>query len=107
MPRSANIRAKRKSILFKLDRKTFYIVFHNKNTKKRSIYREAISKVDFFEQLELHEKDQLEDIVKELKVHPNQYIIREGRVGNKFYMIEKGQLVALKKNESGSESVVF
>lgn len=38
---------------------------------------------------------------------PNQYVIREGRIGNKFYMVEKGQLVALKKNDSGNDTVVF
>ena len=34
-------------------------------------------------------------------------MIREGRIGNKFYMVERGQLVALKKNENGNETVVF
>lgn len=107
IPRSANIRAKRKSVIFRLDRKTFYIVFHNKNTKKRDIYSKAIANVDFFQELDGHEKDQLQDIIKEMKVHPNQYVIREGRIGNKFYMVERGQLVALKKNDNGNETVVF
>lgn len=42
-----------------------------------------------------------------MNIHSNQYVIREGRVGNKLYIVQKGQLVALKKNENGNENVVF
>lgn len=37
-----------------------------------------------------------------MNVQANQYVIREGRVGNKLYIVQKGQLVALKKNENGN-----
>lgn len=33
-----------------------------------------------------------------MNVYANQFVIREGRVGNKLYIVLKGQLVALKKN---------
>jgi hypothetical protein len=34
----------------------------------------------------------------EMNIHPNQYVIREGRIGNKLYIAKKGQLIVLKKN---------
>ena len=45
--------------------------------------------------------------MREMNIHANQYVIREGRVGNKFYIVQKGQLVALKKNSNGHETVVY
>jgi CRP-like cAMP-binding protein len=48
IPRTATIRAKRKSSLFKLDRKTFSMVLRRKNLLKRKVYSEAIDSVDLF-----------------------------------------------------------
>lgn len=42
-----------------------------------------------------------------MPVHPNQYVIKEGKSGNKFYVVEEGNLVALKKDKNGHESIVF
>lgn len=38
-------------------------------------------------ELEPEEKNKLEDLIKEIPVHLNQYIIREGKPNNKFYII--------------------
>lgn len=38
IPRTASVKAKRKSILFKLDRKTFSMVLRRKNLLKKKIY---------------------------------------------------------------------
>ena len=46
-------------------------------------------------------------MIKEMLVHPNQYVIKEGRSGNKFYVVEEGNLVALKKDDNGHENVVY
>lgn len=38
IPRTASVRAKKKSILFKLDRKTFSVVLRRKNLLRRKVY---------------------------------------------------------------------
>lgn len=48
IPRTATIRAKKSSILFKLDRKTFSQVLRTKNLLKRKACSEAIDSVDLF-----------------------------------------------------------
>jgi CRP-like cAMP-binding protein len=48
IPRTATIKAKKKSIIFRLDRKTFNIVLMKKNLLKQKIYSEAIDSVDLF-----------------------------------------------------------
>jgi cAMP-dependent protein kinase regulator len=98
IPRTATVKAKKKSTLFKLDRKTFSLVLRRKNLIKRKIYTEVIDSVDLFKELNLQERIKLEDIIREMNVYANQFVIREGRVGNKLYIVLKGQLVALKKN---------
>lgn len=51
IPRTASVRAKKKSILFKLDRKTFSVVLRRKNLLRRKVYSEAIDSVDLFREL--------------------------------------------------------
>jgi len=46
--RTANIRAKTKSTLFKLDRTTFNIVVRQRNLKKRKTVLEILKKIDLF-----------------------------------------------------------
>lgn len=48
IPRTATIRARRKSVIFKLDRKTFNFVIRHKNLIKKKIYTEAIDNIDLF-----------------------------------------------------------
>lgn len=102
IPRTATIKAKKNSVIFKLDRKTFSMVLRSKNFLKRKIYSDAIDTVDLFKELTSQERIKLEDIIREMNIHSNQYVIREGRIGNKLYIVQKGQLVALKKNENGN-----
>ena len=65
--------------------------------KRRKIYADVLQRVELFKELDQDEKYQLEDVIKEMLVHPNQYVIKEGKSGNKFYVVEEGNLVALKK----------
>ncbi len=51
IPRTATVRAKKRSILFKLDRKTFSVVLRRKNLLRRKVYSEAIDSVDLFREL--------------------------------------------------------
>jgi CRP-like cAMP-binding protein len=46
--RTANIRAKTRATLFKLDRTTFNIVIRQRNLKKRKTVLEILKKIDIF-----------------------------------------------------------
>jgi hypothetical protein len=48
MPRTVTIRAKKSSILFKLDRKRFSHVLRTNNIIKRKVFSEPIDSVDLF-----------------------------------------------------------
>lgn len=64
IPRTATIKAKKNSVIFKLDRKTFSMVLRRKNLLKRKTYSEAIDSVDLFKELNSQERVKLEDIIK-------------------------------------------
>ena len=54
----------------------------------------------------MEEKYKLEDLIKEVPIHLNQYIIIEGKSSKMFYIVESGKYVALKKEKNGHERMV-
>ena len=58
--------------------------------------------------LDTYEKNKLCDCLVIQNFPANSYVIRQGEQGDTFYMIMKGEGVALKKNDkSGAEDVVY
>jgi CRP-like cAMP-binding protein len=51
-----------------------------------------------------YERSKLGDAIKEEKFHKDEFIIREGEAGDKFYIISEGTTIATKKLSSASES---
>ncbi len=86
-PRWATIRAKTTCVLFRLDRKTYHSLITDRNLKKRKIFQAALLKLDMLRELEIEEKYRLEDLIQEIPVHQNQYIVREGKISKKFYIV--------------------
>jgi hypothetical protein len=50
-PRSASIRVKTHSVLFKLDRRTYYCLINDKNIRKRKIFQSVINRIDILREL--------------------------------------------------------
>lgn len=66
-----------------------------------------LQKVNLLETLDDYERSKICDCLQSQKYTPEQYIIREGESGNRFFFIEEGKAVATKKNASGDEEVVY
>jgi len=45
-------------------------------------------------------------LIKEIPIHLNQYIIKEGKVNKSFYIVESGKFVSLKKEKSGHDKIL-
>lgn len=105
-PRWASIRAKTACMLFRLERKTYHSLTTDRNLRKRKIFQSSLQKIDILRELEIEEKYKLEDLIQEIPVHQNQYIIREGKVNKKFYIVESGKYVSLKTEKSGHDRIV-
>jgi len=71
--------------------------------RKREKYEDFLKSVDLLKAMDHYERSKLADAIKETKVDPNEYIIRQGEEGNVFYIIIEGEAVATKQMEPGQE----
>lgn len=106
-PRAARIVAKEPSVLFSLDRGTFNHIVKSAAVKRRENYENFLSKIDILSDLDVYEKAKICDCLKKEVFLKDQNIIVENEEGDRFYLIESGEAKALKKQEDGSEQVVF
>ena len=102
-PRAATIVAKTEAILWKLDRDTFNHIVKEAAAKKRQRYEDFLQSVKILQTMDPYERQKLSDALKEEKYKKGDYIIREGELGDKFYLISEGEAIATKQLQEGSE----
>lgn len=107
IPRSASIVAKEDSVLFCLDRDTFNHIVKSASIKRRERYDDFINRIEVLQELDPYERGKICDVLDVLKFKKGDLVVTEGEVGDKFYFIEEGTAVALKKDENGEKKEVF
>lgn len=107
VPRAATIIAKTDSILFGLDRQTFNHIVKDSAAKKRQQYEEFLSKVEILKTVDPYERSQIGDALKTVKAKAGERIVKQGDEGDLFFMVEEGQLQALKQMQGQGEKVVM
>jgi cAMP-dependent protein kinase regulator len=95
-PRAATIIAVTEVVLFTLDRETFNHIVKDSAAKKRERYEQFLSKVDILQDMEPYERLQIADALKSYKFQKGETIVREGDVGDTFFILEEGEAVATK-----------
>ena len=105
-PRWASIRAKTHCVLFRLDRKTYHSLITDRNLMKRKTFQNGLLKVDMLRELQLDEKYKLQDLIQEIPVHQNQYIVRQGKLNKKFYIVQSGKFISLKIERTGHDKII-
>ncbi len=93
-PRAATITCKTKGMLFKLDRQTFRNIVQEAAIKKRNYNSKILAKVDILSDMDSYERDQVCDSLKEENFGANEYVMKQGETGDKFYIIAEGQCIA-------------
>ena len=68
-----------------------------------SMLRSALQKVDFFYSLNIMDLDALIKALKKRKVKKSEIIIKQGEVGDKFYLIGRGDFGVYIKNKKVAE----
>ena len=104
-PRAATISAKTDAILWSLDRETFTHIVKASTQQKREKNKEFLKHVDILSNLGEDELLQIQDSIKPGLYHKGDYIIREGEMGDVFYILEEGTCVALKTIEPGKPPI--
>ena len=99
-PRAATIKADNDALLWSLDRETFNHIVKDASQRKREKYENFLAEVKILESMEPYERSVLSDAFVEERFKAGEYIIKAGEEGNKFYLIEEGECIATKGEES-------
>lgn len=104
-PRAATVRANSNCILWTVDRETFNHIVKEAAQKKRQQYEDFLKSVDILSSVEPYELSQIADALKSCNYNLNDYVIREGELGDVFYIVVEGEAIATKTIEPGKAPV--
>lgn len=89
-PRAASCLAIEPCSLWAIDRATFRHVLLRTTNQKRQLYTETLKSIKILETLTPYERHTVADAVVQVTFKSGQVIIKEGEIGDDFYMIEDG-----------------
>ncbi|RCH88233.1 hypothetical protein CU098_000474, partial [Rhizopus stolonifer] len=104
-PRAATIVATSDCVLWALDRITFRTILMENTSRKRRMYECFLSEVILLKSLESYEKHKIADALESVYFEDGQEVVKQGDVGDQFYIIESGEAVVL-KTDSGVQQQV-
>lgn len=100
-PRAATIIAKTNCVLWALDRATFTNIVRDSAVKNREKIKNCLENVEILKTVKSDELYAITEAVKKEKVKKGTYIINQGESGNKFYILDEGEAVAIKISNPG------
>ena len=107
-PRAASIVcSSEESILWSLDRETFNNIVKDAAQKKREKYESFLKNVNILSTIDSYELGQICDSLKDGIFKKDEYIIREGELGDIFYILEEGTCNATKTLEPGKDETII
>lgn len=98
-PRAATALAETDLVLWALDRLTFRRILLAKTSRKRQLYESFLKEVPVLSRLSSYERSKLADALETETYQPGNAVIKEGEVGENFYLIESGEANVLKEGE--------
>jgi cAMP-dependent protein kinase regulator len=100
-PRAATCICKTNCILWVLDRECFNHIVKDSAQKKREKYENFLRSVEILAEIDAFEIGQIADALRSSSYSKGEFIIREGELGDVFYIIENGNAAATKTFEPG------
>ena len=107
-PRAATITAESDNVItWVLDRETFNHIVKEAAQKKREKYENFLKNVEILSTIEPYELMQISDALKTGTFRKGDFIIKEGEMGDVFYILEEGKCEATKTLEPGKPDTVI
>jgi len=100
-PRAATITATSDCILWALDRITFRKILMENTSRKRKMYEIFLEEVPLLQSLEPYERHKIADALESVTYNDGEIVIKQGDVGENFYLIESGEATVLKEDDQG------
>ena len=101
-PRAATVTAVTAVKLFALDRITFRQIMADATSKKRRLHEQFLEKVPLFSGMLPTERAKIADVLETVRFKAGDTIIHQGENGDKFFILEEGQVTAKVFTQSGS-----
>nr|OQO15914.1 hypothetical protein B0A51_17435 [Rachicladosporium sp. CCFEE 5018] len=101
-PRAATVVSTEPSILWQLDRVTFRRILMDSAFQRRRMYESFLEEVPLLSSLTAYERSKIADALETTKYPDNTPIIKEGDVGDRFYLLESGEAEAIKRGVNGA-----
>ncbi|KAK9765469.1 hypothetical protein K7432_006180 [Basidiobolus ranarum] len=95
-PRAATIVATSDSVLWALDRVTFRRMLMERTNSKRRMFESFLEEVPLLVSLEPYERYKIADALEPLSFEDGEVVIRQGDVGQNFFIIESGEAAVSK-----------
>ncbi|CEG72343.1 Putative cAMP-dependent protein kinase regulatory subunit [Rhizopus microsporus] len=103
-PRAATIVATSDCVLWALDRVTFRTILMENTSRKRRMYETFLSEVALLKSLEPYERHKIADALESVYFENGEEVVKQGDIGDQFYIIESGEAVVLKTDPSSGET---
>ncbi|KAI7153792.1 cAMP-dependent protein kinase regulatory [Hortaea werneckii] len=98
-PRAATVVSTEPSVVWQLDRITFRRILMDSAFQRRRMYESFLEEVPLLSGLTPYERSKIADALETHKYPANTTIIKEGDVGDKFYILESGEAAAHKRGQ--------
>lgn len=101
-PRAATVVSTEQSTLWALDRVTFRRILMDSAFQRRRMYEGFLEEVPLLSDLTPYERSKIADALETKKYPPGTTIIKEGDVGESFYILESGEADVYKRGADQS-----
>lgn len=91
-PRAASVVAAEKCTLLQLDRETFNHIVRDATTQRREKFESFLKEVPILKTMEDYERNTMCDALQVETVTKGTTVVRQGESGDKFYIVEEGDL---------------
>eukprot|EP00933_Yihiella_yeosuensis_P070440 TRINITY_DN78546_c0_g1_i1.p1 TRINITY_DN78546_c0_g1~~TRINITY_DN78546_c0_g1_i1.p1 ORF type:complete len:410 (-),score=116.09 TRINITY_DN78546_c0_g1_i1:46-1275(-) len=89
-PRAASVVAQTKCVLWQLDRESFNHIVKQAASKRRERYEDFLKSIPILQTMEAYERGVMCDALQPVTAMKDDVIIKQGDVGDRFYIIEEG-----------------
>ena len=104
-PRAATVNSTGPSTLWALDRVTFRRILMDSAFQRRRMYEAFLDSVPLLSTLTSYERSKIADALETAKFPPGSHIIREGDIGESFFLLESGEAEVFKRGVDGPVKV--
>lgn len=101
-PRAASCIAHEKCVLWRLDRESFNHIVKVATAARRERYCEFLRQVPILKTMDVYERERMCDVLQRQSHQAGTEIVRQGDVGDMFYILEEGECIASKVYVSGA-----